>query len=474
MVDMGPLYSRDQRWDLVRLYNRPMRRHEATDLLLRGGTVLTMDPQASVLRSTDVLLSRGRIEALGEDLDPPESGEVLDVGEGWVLPGLIQGHLHLGQTFFRGLAEGRRLLDWLEERIWPLEAAHDDESAYWCALLGAAECLLAGTTTIQDIGIGPGARGLLKAIEESGLRALAGMCLMDEGDKLPSSLKQSTDDALMATVELAEEFAAADPERLSPILNPRFILSCSDDLWVGIQDLAAERHWPIHTHALEQEEETVTVQALKGGKDEIRYFDEYGILGADLRIAHGVWLNDAHLTRVRGERFSVVHCPSANLKLGSGIANVVKIRSAGVPVGIGADGAACNNDLDLMEELRLAALLQQVKNGPGSFGGLDALRLATSEGAAAVGLQQKIGSIEVGKAADLVVLSGERPELLASSLADPHDLIAFGASKASVTHVVVAGRLLVRQGDLVDLDLAEIRRRASQQLDHLLKRAALW
>ena len=442
-------------------------------LLVRGGTVLTMDEPASVLPGTDVLVEGGQIKAIGEDMDAPEGGSVLDVQDCWVLPGLVQGHLHLGQTFFRGLAEGRRLLPWLKERIWPLEAAHDDESAYWCSLLGAAECLLAGTTTIQDIGIGPGAKGLLKAVRDSGLRALAGMCLMDDGLDLPGALRQTTDNALAKTEALGTDFESSDDDLLSYLLNPRFVLSCSDELWRGIQDLSTKRGWPIHTHALEQEEETVAVQALKDGRDEIRFFDDLGILSSDLRIAHGVWLNDAHLTRVRTESFSVVHCPSANLKLGSGIANVVKIRSAGVPVGIGADGAACNNDLDPFEELRLAALLQQVKNGPSSFGGLDALRLATSEGAAAIGLQERIGTIEIGKAADLVVLAKDRPELLGAASVDPHDLIAFGGSRACVEHVLVAGRVLVQNGELTRLNLAEVRRRAGRCLEALLKRADL-
>lgn len=442
-------------------------------LLLRGGTILTMDPQASILPSADLLVEDGQIRAIGEDLDLPETGSVLDVQDCWVLPGLVQGHVHLGQTFFRGLAEGRRLLPWLKERIWPLEAAHDDESAYWCGLLGAAECLLAGTTTIQDIGLGPGARGLLQAIRDSGLRALAGMCLMDDGEELPNALRLSTDQALSLTLDLGDEFDGVDGSRVKYLLNPRFILSCSDALWTGIREVSEQRGWPIHTHALEQEEETVTVQALKDGRDEIRYFDEYGILSSDLRIAHGVWLNDAHLTRVRGEKFSVVHCPSANLKLGSGIANVVKIRSAGVPVGIGADGAACNNDLDPFEELRLAALLQQVKNGPDAFGGLDALRLATSEGATAIGLGQQVGAVEVGKAADLVVLATDRPELLGAERVDLHDLVAFGGSRAAVRHVLVGGEILVKDGELTRFNLTEIRRRAGRCLESLLKRTDL-
>jgi 5-methylthioadenosine/S-adenosylhomocysteine deaminase len=295
---------------------------------------------------------------------------------------------------------------------------------------------------------------------------------MDTGEGLPEALREDTDATLAETVALGEGFHQADG-RLRYVLNPRFILSCSDALWQGIQETSASRGWPIHTHALEQQEESAAVRALKGGRDEIAYFEDSGILAAGLRIAHGVWLDQGHLSRVQGYDFSVVHCPSANLKLGSGIADVVGIRRAGIPVGIGADGAPCNNDLDLLEELRLAALLQQGRHGPESFSGLDALRLATSEGARAIGLDAEIGSIEEGKSADLLVLSLDRPELFASPRVDPHDVVAFGASRASVRHVIVEGDLLVEEGRLARLDLAEIRRQAEISLENLLQRSGL-
>ena len=442
-------------------------------VLLRGGTVLTLDPDAQVLLSTDVAVEAGRIAAVGQNLEPPAGGEIIDVTDCWVLPGLIQGHIHLGQTFFRGLAEKRRLLPWLRERIWPLEAAHDEESAYWCALIGAAECLLSGTTTIQEIGLGPGAAGLLKAISESGLRAQAGMCLMDTGEGMPSGLADDTDRVLSTTVALGEQFDGSENGRLQYLLNPRFVLSCSEDLWVGIEAIASDRGWPIHTHALEQREETAAVQRLKAGRDEIEYFDDMGVLSTDLRIAHGVWLSEEHLQTVATKKFSVAHCPSANLKLGSGIADIVRIRAAGVPVGVGADGAACNNDLDLFEEIRLAALLQQLKHGPDVFSGVEALRLATSEGAKALRLDSEIGSIEVGKFADLLVLDTARPEFFAAGQVDPHDLVAYGGSRAAVKHVLVNGDPLVRNGRLMRLDLEAILPRASQALEDLLRRADL-
>jgi 5-methylthioadenosine/S-adenosylhomocysteine deaminase len=440
-------------------------------LLLRGGTILTLDAEATVLQG-DLLIEDGRIRAVGRLAEPPPTARVLDVSGCFLLPGLVQGHLHLGQTFFRGLAENRRLLTWLRERIWPLEAAHDDESAYWCGLLGAAECLLGGTTTIQDIGIGPGARGLLEAIAASGLRAFAGLCLMDSGESLPEAMLQETDAALAETEALGNRYDGTAEGRLRYALNPRFILTCSDPLWTGLRDLSLRRGWPVHTHALEQQDETAVVRGLKGGRDEIHYFDDQGLLATDLRLAHGVWLSAAHLDRLKTHRTSVVHCPSSNLKLGSGIADLLAIRRSGVPLGLGTDGAACSNHLDCLQEVRLAALLQKVKHGPDAFSGLDALRLATSEGARALGLRDEIGTIEPDKLADLVVLS-EGPETWAAPQVDPHDRIAFGASRAAVRHVLVAGRLLVEDGRLTHLDLEEIHRESTRCLADLIRRSGL-
>ena len=444
----------------------------APPLLLRGGTILTLDAEATVLQG-DILVENGRIRAIGRIPEPPPAARVLDVSGGFVLPGLVQGHLHLGQTFFRGLAENRRLLAWLRQRIWPLEAAYDDESAYWCALLGAAECLLGGTTTIQDIGIGPGIRGLLDAIAASGLRAFAGLCLMDSGEGLPGAMRQRTDNALAETESLGDRYDGAAEGRLRYALNPRFILTCSDLLWTGLRDLALHRGWPVHTHALEQLDETAVVRSLKGGRDEIHYFDDQGVLATDLRLAHGVWIADGHLGRLRDHGTSVVHCPSSNLKLGSGIADLLALRRHGIPVGVGADGAACSNHLDCLQEVRLAALLQKVKHSPDAFSGLDALRLATSEGARALGLQDKIGTIEPGKLADLLVLSTDHPEIWAAPQADPHDRIAFGASRAAVRHTLVAGRLLVEDGRLTHLDLEEVYRESSRCLGDLIRRAGV-
>lgn len=442
-------------------------------LLLRGGLLLTMDRAGTALPEADLWIERGRIAAIGRDLPESAGAEVLDVRGCAVLPGLVQGHLHLGQTLFRGLAEERRLLAWLRERIWPLEAAHDADSAYWSAQLGALECLLGGTTTIQEIGLGPEAEALVDGIVDSGLRGFAGKCLMDRGEGLPARLAESTDRCLAEAEAVGERVARRSGGRLRPVLNPRFALSCSPELLRGVAALAARHSWPVHTHALEQRDETAEVRRRSGGRDEIELFDDLGLLAHDLRIAHGVWLARRHWPMLARRHFSVVHCPSSNLKLGSGIARVYGMRRAGIPVGIGADGAPCNNRLDAWTELRLAAQLQALRCGPGALSGRDALALATREGARALGLEAEIGSLEVGKRGDLVVLSLGSPALTAAEDVDPHDRIAFAASAADVRDVAVEGELLVRDRWPTRLDVETIVRQSAAAADRVVRRARL-
>jgi 5-methylthioadenosine/S-adenosylhomocysteine deaminase len=290
---------------------------------------------------------------------------------------------------------------------------------------------------------------------------------------MPAGLAEPASRTLAHAVHLGERLEKESGGRVRPVLNPRFALSCSDGLWRELAVVAAERGWPIHTHALEQRDETRAVREVTGGRDEIEYFADLGLLDRDLRIAHGVWIRRRHLPRLGGRRFGVVHCPSSNLKLGSGIAPVVRLRQAGIPVGIGADGAPCNNRLDGWSELRLAAQLAAVRSGPGSLDGREALRLATSEGAKVLGLEREIGSIENGKRADLVVLALDRPELTAAEGVDPHDLVAFGATPAAVRHVFVDGEQLVDEGRLRHLDLEAILAAAGMQARAVVGRARL-
>ncbi len=438
---------------------------------IRGGTLVTMDAQRRVV-SGDLLIEGGEIVAVGE-VSAAADARVIDACAKHVLPGFVQGHVHLGQALFRGLAEGRALMDWLRQRIWPLEAAHDHHSAYWSAMLGAADCLLSGTTTIQDIGIGRPMEAVFEAIAASGLRAVAGKCLMDEGAGVPEGLAEDTDRALEEALALYQRWHGAAGGRIEVELCPRFVLSCSRTLWEKTVALALQTGMPIHTHLLEHpREEDEVREAL--GVGQMEYLDTLGVLDTDFRIAHAVQFREHHREILGGRPLKVCHCPSANLKLGSGIADLTFLAGTpGVVLGIGCDGAPCNNDMDVIEEMRLAALLQGVRQGPGGFSARSALEMATIEGARALGLEGRIGSLEPGKRADVVVLDLERPQTFGPSGVEVYDRIVYGVARDAVCWVLVDGEIVVDHGRLLCIDQDALAHRPAEEIGRLLRRAEL-
>jgi 5-methylthioadenosine/S-adenosylhomocysteine deaminase len=431
-----------------------------------------MDPGRRVV-AADLLITDGRIVAVGPKLDVPPATRLLDATGLHVFPGFIQGHVHLGQALFRGLAEDRELLSWLRDRVWPLEAAHTEESAYRSALLGAADCLLSGTTTVQEFGLVRGMEGIFRGIRDSGLRAVAGKCLMDSGDGVPAPLLEEPRVSLAEAEDLYRRWHGQAEGRITGSISPRFILSCSRELWEGTAALAGRLGAPVHTHLLESEREDAAARAALGA-GQMEFLHETGILDTDLRVAHAVWLNDDHLDILAGRRLGICHCPSANLKLGSGVADLPYLRSRpNLAVGIGADGAPCNNDMDVLEEMRLAALLQGVKNGPGAFSARDALELATVEGARALGLEQEIGSLEPGKRGDLAVLNLDRPATFGPAGVSVYYRTVYAAARDAVRWVVVDGEIRVESGAFPHLDEQDILNRATEEIRSLLARAEL-
>jgi cytosine/adenosine deaminase-related metal-dependent hydrolase len=381
-----------------------------------------------------------------------------------ILPGLVQAHIHLCQTLFRGLADDLALEAWLAQRIWPLEAAHNEESVYWSAMLGAAELLLGGTTAILDMETVRHTGAAFEALESIGLRATAGKCLMDAASA-PASLREPTDRALQESSDLCARWHGAAGGRLRYCFAPRFAPSCTGPLLRAVSDLAERAGAAIHTHAAETPLELEMVKR-ETGHDEIAYLDSVGISGPRAALAHCVWVDQEGIARLARQATNVVHCPSSNLKLGSGVAPIPEMLAAGCRVAIGADGAPCNNRLDAFAEMRLAALIQKPRLGPEALPAAQVLELATLGGACALGLASEIGSIEVGKRADLVVLDLDGPHAQPAE-ADLISRIVYSARAADVRHVVVDGRLVVRDGALKTADLGEIRRAANAQARRL-------
>jgi cytosine/adenosine deaminase-related metal-dependent hydrolase len=417
----------------------------------------------------DVLVENGRIKKIGRS-DARTAGRskptVIDCSGLVILPGLIQAHIHLCQTLFRGLADDLSLEAWLAERIWPLEAAHTPGSIHASAMLGAAELLLGGTTAILDMESVRHTDAAFDALESIGIRATAGKCLMDAPSPAnPPSLREATGQALSESVDLCARWHGAAGGRLRYCFAPRFAPSCTGALLRAVSDLAEQAGAIIHTHAAETLVELDTVRR-ETASDEISYLDSVGISGPRAALAHCVWVDGDAIARLARQGTNVVHCPSSNLKLGSGVAPIPEMLAAGCRVGIGADGAPCNNRLDVFAELRLAALIQKPRLGPDVLPAAQVLELATLGGARALGLESDIGSIEVGKCADLTVLDLDGPHAQPED-ADLISRIVYSARAADVRHVVVDGEVVVRDGELKTADVGEIRRTANREARRL-------
>jgi cytosine/adenosine deaminase-related metal-dependent hydrolase len=439
-------------------------------LVIRGGTLVTMDPLRTVgLR--DVLVDdSGRIG----DLVEPGTGQAertLDAHGRVVVPGLVQAHVHLCQTLFRGLAEDLPLLAWLRERIWPLEAGHDPDSLRASARLGITELLLGGTTAVLDMGTVHHTQVLFETAAEMGIRYTGGKAMMDAGDGVPDGLRESTAASLRESDRLALEWHEREGGRLRYAYSPRFALTSSWDLMRSVGSRARTNDMLVHTHASEQHEETDLVRQRFGGASNIELLANLGLANTNACLAHCVWPEPHELDVLASRGASVVHCPSCNLKMASGVAPIAEYLEHGVNVALGADGAASNNRLDGWEELRLAGLLSSFRAGPGALSAAELFELATVGGARALGLDAEIGSIEVGKFADLAILDLQRPHAFPPE--DLYTALVYSARACDVRTVLVGGKTLVDNGVPTAFTEAEVLQDAERERAKLLQRVRL-
>lgn len=435
---------------------------------LRNATLLTMEEDRAVLQG-DLRIEDGRITALGKDL-PPLDGETQEDLQGdYLVPGFVQPHIHLCQTLFRHEAEGRPLLQWLQERIWPLEGAHDPESLATSAELGLAELLLSGTTCLLDMGTVHHQEAIFEVADRWGIRGAFGKAMMDAGEGVPDTLRETTEESLQESVALARKWHGHDHDRIRYAFAPRFVLSCSDTLQEEVARLSREEGWLIHTHASEHAEEVATIHRLRGRRN-VALLHDLGLTSPRSVFAHGVHLDDEERAMLRDSGTTICHCPSSNLKLGSGICDVITLLQEGINVAIAADGAPCNNGLDALVEMRLAHLLQGPRHGAGALSAWDVLEMATWRGAKALGWENTIGRLRPGFDADLVRMRRDDPRLGLGS--DPAVEIVCAGTRDLVRDVWVRGRRLVREGALVDHDLHALKARGQTAWKAVWERAS--
>jgi 5-methylthioadenosine/S-adenosylhomocysteine deaminase len=427
-------------------------------LLIKGATIVTLDRASSVFDG-DLLIENGRISRLGPSISG-DGAQVIEARGRVMIPGFVQTHIHLCQTLFRGAADDLALIDWLKKRIWPLEAAHTVESVRASARLGIAEMIRGGTTCALTMETVNHTDSVFKAVEESGLRAIVGKCMMDTGSEVPSPLLESTEASIDESLRLLKSWHGAADGRIGYCFAPRFAVSCTRELLDRVAKLAAEHCVLVHTHASENSDEIAIVER-ETGRRNIEYLNELGLAASNVVLAHCVHLNDAEIEILRKTGTHVAHCPSSNLKLGSGIARVIDMLERGVSVSLGADGAPCNNRLDMFTEMRTAALVQKGLHGPEALPAQRVLRMATIDGARALGLDLEIGSIEVGKRADLALINLNRLHTTPSF--DPVSTLVYSAEASDVETVIIDGRIVMRDRVLTTLDEADVIQEAVAQ-----------
>jgi len=439
----------------------------SSTILIKNGLIVTMDADSAIVKG-DVLVRDGRIAAIGDMGHTAD--EVIDAGGCVVLPGFVQTHVHLCQTLFRGAADDLALIDWLKKRVWPMEAAHMPESLRASARLGIAEMIKGGTTCALTMETVRHTEEVFRVVEESGFRATVGKCMMDEGADVPAELFAETEDSIAQSLALLSEWHNRAHGRIRYCFAPRFAVSCTRQLLERVAQLARERGVLVHTHASENLTEIAMVEGATGQRN-IAYLSSVGLAAPHVVLAHCVHLHESEIEILARTGTHIAHCPSSNLKLGSGIASVVHLLERGLCVTLGADGAPCNNRLDMFTEMRTAALLQKALHGADALPAARVLRMATIDGAHALGLNHEIGSVEVGKRADLSIINLEKLHL--TPRPNVVSALVYAATAGDVRTVLVDGQILMQDRKLLTLDESAIISEASQQAHLLRQRAKL-
>ena len=437
-----------------------------TSILIKNGTLVTMDANDSILRG-DLLVVDGRLANVGATGRTADL--VIDATDCAVLPGFVQTHIHLCQTLFRGAADDLSLIDWLKRRVWPMEAAHTAASIRASARLGVAELIKGGTTCALTMETVNHTEEVFKVVAETGFRATVGKCMMDKGEAVPSALHEETQSSVRESVRLLEAWHGKADGRIRFCFAPRFAVSCTRELLSQVAELARDRGVMVHTHASENRSECDLVERETGMRN-IAYLDSVGLSGRHVALAHCIHIDEQEMQILKRTRTNVAHCPSSNLKLGSGIAPITKMLETGISVSLGADGAACNNRLDMFTEMRTAALLQKVLHGPEAMPASRALRMATIDGANAIGLGDEIGSVETGKRADLILVSLAKLELTPRPV-DIVSGIVYAAQPSDVRTVIIDGQLVKSDGRLLTLDEQRVITEANLEGGLLFERA---
>lgn len=424
------------------------------DILIKNGTILTMNGQEEVITSGLVGIKHDEIVLVGKgDREKIEARKTIEADGSLIVPGLVNGHTHAAMSLFRGLADDLPLMDWLTNYIFPVESRMDSEFVYVGTLLACAEMILSGTTTFCDMYLFE--EEAARAGRDMGMRCLVGEVLYD----FDSPNYGPSENGLKYTEGLIARWQG-DP-LVSVAVEPHATFTCSPDLLRKTGALAEKNQVPLIIHLAETQNERDQIQAAYG-LSPVAHLESLGLLGPNLIADHCVHLSDRDMDLLARNGVKVIHNPESNMKLASGIAPIPGLLKQGVTVGLGTDGCASNNNLDLFSEMDMAAKLHKVALMDTTV--MDArtvFRMATIDGARALGLDHLVGSLEPGKKADIIVIDMHKPHL--TPMYNPYSHLVYAVNGRDVKTVLINGRVIMEDRRLLSMDLGEIMARAREQ-----------
>jgi len=420
------------------------------DIIIEGGTLLTMVDGEEPMHNVRVIISGGRIEEVSarQDSPIPETNEVINAEDAIILPGLINTHGHSAMTIFRGIADDLPLKKWLYDHIFPAEAKYlNPDTVYWASLLACLEMIASGTTTFVDGYFFAGET--IRATDKAGMRALVAQGVLDFPAPGVPDPKKNLDVAF----EFLEKWI-----NFSDLITPGIFchspLTCSAGTLLKAHEISNRFRLPLQIHLSETQEEVTEIKKRTGLRP-VFYLDDLGLLNSRLIAAHAVYLNEEEIDLLAKRHVKIAHCPESNMKLGLSIPPVVEMLEKGITVGLGTDGCASNNNLDLFGEMDTAAKLAKVAFlDPTLLDAKSLVRMATIGGAQLIGLENKIGTIEKGKKADIIIISTKTPHM--TPIYNPYSQIVYSATGADVRDVIINGRIVYRDRQFTTLDKAEI------------------
>ncbi len=428
------------------------------DLVIEGATIATMDSKGRLLKNNSLGVEDGRIVKINDKI-VGEADHVISGKGKLLMPGLINAHTHLPMTLLRGVADDIPLMEWLQDHIWPIEANMNSNHIGAGAYLGIVEMIRSGTTCFNDMYWHMEAVG--ECVERSGIRATLSTPLLDVmgPDQRGKLLKEGE--------SLIKQFQGH--ERITPFLGPHAPYTCSEELLLSVKGLQEKYRIGAHIHVAETKEEVKNLRDEKGVTP-FEYLDSIGFLNNHVVASHCVWVSEKEMGILKKRDVKIAHNPVSNMKIAAGIAPVPEYVRRGITVGLGTDGAASNNTLDMFGDMKIAALLHKVSSSdPRALPAEEALKMATINGARALGLEKEIGSLEIGKRADMILVDLKRPHF--TPLTHPLSHLVYAARGSDVSHTIVDGKILLEDYMLKTLDEEKIIEDAAEKTRDLLERS---